>query len=531
MLTIQTPPGCTTERAYTLGILLGDWLGIPHTLTQTARAGVSIRLVGQPGEIRLPDSFFAQFGQSGQYGQDSKSGQSTPAPADWLSPASLPQPPLARWDSRALAPDILLTDPLVPVLFGDRHDGDPDAKPIVAQQAEMAQTAVGPADEGRPAAGQGATSPTVAAAGRTIPPPSTTIPAPSTTLRLPIDIFGAAFFMLSRYEEAVLPDRDHHDRFPATASLAYRAGFLDRPLIDEYLEILWTAMQRLWPGLQRKPRQPRTLVTCDVDSPFAYTWTHKDAVRSLGGDLLKRRSLTLAWQNWRGYRRAQRGLPHDDPHLAGLAFIMDVNERAGRPVAFYFIPETTDPQLDNSVTLDDPRLRTLLREIHARGHEIGIHPGYHTYRHPEALTQSVVSLRRVLAEEAIDQSQLGGRQHYLRWATPITARLWDDNSLSYDSTLSYAECPGFRCGTCREYTLYDLQQRRPLRLRERPLIIMERTVIAAHYLGLGNGDEALNLMQKYRDICHRFGGDFTLLWHNSHLNQENEKRLYLSLVG
>lgn len=44
-----------------------------------------------------------------------------------------------------------------------------------------------------------------------------------------------------------------HDRFPATASLAYRAGFLDRPQIDEYLEILWAAMRRLWPGLQRKP--------------------------------------------------------------------------------------------------------------------------------------------------------------------------------------------------------------------------------------------------------------------------------------
>ncbi|MCC7280007.1 MAG: hypothetical protein IT487_17040 [Chromatiaceae bacterium] len=37
--------------------------------------------------------------------------------------------------------------------------------------------------------------------------------------------------------------------------------------------------------------------------------------------------------------------------------------------------------------MDDPRLRALLREIHARGHEIGIHPGYHTYRHPEALAR------------------------------------------------------------------------------------------------------------------------------------------------
>ncbi len=136
MLNIQTPPGCPTERAYTHGVLLGDWLGTPYTLTQSARAEVSIRLADQPGEIRLPEGFFAQFDHSGQYGQDGKSGQSaqpTLAPAAWLSPASLPQPPLAHWDSRELAPDILLTDPLVPVLFGDSHLGDTGAKPSVAQ--------------------------------------------------------------------------------------------------------------------------------------------------------------------------------------------------------------------------------------------------------------------------------------------------------------------------------------------------------------------------------------------------------------
>src|SRR5690606_6947704 len=38
-----------------------------------------------------------------------------------------------------------------------------------------------------------------------------------------IDIFGALFFLLSRFEEVVLPHRDSHDRFPAVASLAWRA--------------------------------------------------------------------------------------------------------------------------------------------------------------------------------------------------------------------------------------------------------------------------------------------------------------------
>lgn len=35
--------------------------------------------------------------------------------------------------------------------------------------------------------------------------------------------------------------------------------------------------------------------------------------------------------------------------------------------------------------------------------------------------------------------------------------------------------------------------------------------------GLEYGDEALALMEGHRDTHGRFGGDFTVLWHNSHL--------------
>lgn len=462
MLSIQTPTGCDLERDYSLGVLFGDWLGIPYRLTQTDRDDVCIRLPDQPGAIHLPDTWFSQAADT------------------WLSQASLPHLPLAHWDTRELASDVLLVDPVVPVLFGD-------TEPRIRQAAN--------------------------------------------SIRLPIDIVGAAFFMLSRYEEAVIPERDSHDRFPSTASLAYRAGFLDRPIVDEYVEILWTTMQRLWPGLRRKPHQARMLVSCDVDSPFAFGGSIKRLVFRLGGDLLKRRSPALAMRTLLGSLEAQRGHHGRDPHRSALDWIMDVNERAGRSVAFYVIPEQTDPRFDNRISLDDPRMRALLHAIHARGHEIGIHPGYNTYKHPEMMARSARTLRRVLDEEGIDQPQIGGRQHYLRWESPTTARLWDANELDYDSTLSYADRPGFRCGTCREYQLYDLHQRRRLRLRERPLIVMECSVIADRYMGLGYSDAALALMQRYRATCQRFGGDFAFLWHNSHLGTDADQRFYRALTA
>lgn len=77
--------------------------------------------------------------------------------------------------------------------------------------------------------------------------------------------------------------------------------------------------------------------------------------------------------------------------------------------------------------------------------------------------------------------------------------------------------PGFRCGTGREYPLYDVVQRRPLKLRERPLIVMECSVIADRYLGLSYPDAALDLMLTLKHRALRYGGNFTLLWHHSHL--------------
>ncbi len=59
---------------------------------------------------------------------------------------------------------------------------------------------------------------------------------------------------------------------------------------------------------------------------------------------------------------------------------------------------------------------------------------------------------------------------------------------------------------------------------------MECSVIAECYLGLGYSDEALHLMKKYRDICHHMRGDFTLLWHNLHLQSEADRRFYRELA-
>lgn len=66
------------------------------------------------------------------------------------------------------------------------------------------------------------------------------------------DLFASAFFLLTRWEEAVLPQRDEYGRFPASAALAWREHFLDRPLVNEYAGLLYQMLVHL--GWNQPPK-------------------------------------------------------------------------------------------------------------------------------------------------------------------------------------------------------------------------------------------------------------------------------------
>ena len=53
-----------------------------------------------------------------------------------------------------------------------------------------------------------------------------------------IDIFASSFFMLSRFEEYIIKEKDEHGRFPDTLATAQKYNFYSRPVVNEYVEIL-----------------------------------------------------------------------------------------------------------------------------------------------------------------------------------------------------------------------------------------------------------------------------------------------------
>ena len=211
--------------------------------------------------------------------------------------------------------------------------------------------------------------------------------------------------------------------------------------------------------------------------------------------------------------------------------LMALSENHGITSAFYFITDHSAGSIDGFYSVAQPEILHLLKQIHSRGHEIGLHASYNTYRDPTQTVKEFEILKQTCQTIGIQQSTWGGRQHFLRWETPTTFCNLDTAGLDYDTSLSFADHVGFRCGICYEYPVYDIVTHKVLTLRERPLIAMECSVIDECYMGLGTGEKAFEIFQQLKTACQRFNGDFTLLWHNSRLIDAAEKALYEALLS
>lgn len=326
------------------------------------------------------------------------------------------------------------------------------------------------------------------------------------TLVFYADIVAATFFMLSRWEETVISTRDQHGRFPATASVAYKQGFLDHPIVDEYALVLQAWLKTLLPGWSPQMLPFSVKLSHDIDHVLEFPSLYQ-GMRIMARDLLKRHSPSKAAYTLR-ILFAQPFVPERSPVLQKIDELAAISEQHGFTSAFYFM--TAESGLyDSGYDSASQPVRRYIDDLRSRGHEIGFHPGYWTLDDPERFATEKARMDAILG-----QQQYGGRQHFLRFRTPGTWRMWEQMGLTYDATLGYGDYEGFRCGTCHPFHPFDIEQDRQLDLLEIPLIVMDTTLKEYRGLTPEQGEERiLALAQR----CQQVNGVFTLLWHNSSL--------------
>ncbi len=316
---------------------------------------------------------------------------------------------------------------------------------------------------------------------------------------IPFDLFAAAFFLLSRYEEYLPFDADRYGRFPAHASLMGRHHWLHLPLVDLWGARLRRMARQKLPALHWPARPRRWVPTCDVDMAWAYL--HRPWWRTLGGclrDLARgdTRALAARWRTLSG-RQAD---PYDtfDRMLAHY-------ERAGTEAVFFFHVGPWG-RYDKNVPLRHPAMQQLVHRIATRA-RIGLHPSFGQGQTVRGIQSEKRALERVLGHELTDS-----RHHFLRIRLPHTFRALIEAGIRRDWSLGFAEQPGFRAGTAHAFPWYDLEREQPTALMLVPLVAMEVSML--QYLGL-DADASRRLLQSLWDQMAASGGRLVTLWHNS----------------
>jgi hypothetical protein len=328
-------------------------------------------------------------------------------------------------------------------------------------------------------------------------------------IRVGVDLVAGAFFMLTRWEEYVSPEKDRFGRFAGADSLAFRAGFLGIPVVNVYAELIRDLCRTLgYDGFVQNTSY-EIIPTHDVDNLDYHV-----NLRSLIGDVLKRRDVSRAIARLRG----SRGQP-----FRTFSWLMDLSERASAQSRFYFM---SAPPGENQTGYDVSRIRGDVDDIANRGHVVGFHPGFATYLDSAKWGEELNTLR-----ERTDKSIVEGRQHFLQFDVPRTYRIWDDHRMRVDSSMGYPDREGFRCGTGCEFPVFDFVKRKELSLRERPLTLMDVTL--KNYRNM-TADEALEVLDRYRDLAKRYRMPLTILFHNNSFTDfdwPGFARIYADFLG
>lgn len=338
------------------------------------------------------------------------------------------------------------------------------------------------------------------------------------------DIIASTYFLISRYEEMMRRGvRDEHGRFPGKESLPHRAGFLHRPIVDEYRLLLyrWLRQSKLHvPELQKQIR--RVYLTHDVDAPTLYrTW--KGLIRSI-------RDKRGLYKSLRGkFGTLERDPYYTFPWFFHQNSILQDQIGENRCHSILFIRAGGKSRHDKPFyKLQGQDMQKLFKNAFAHGVSIGLHSSYQAGSDP-----ALIKKEKVWLEENIGKTVRFNRHHFLNCREPEDMDQLEAAGFTDDFTMGYADIPGFRLGTCYPVRWINPITRRLSPLRLHPLIIMDASLEAKKYMGL-DYDQAMTYCHKLAEQVTNVGGEMVLLWHNTSVREDSGsylRKLYTQLLN
>lgn len=342
------------------------------------------------------------------------------------------------------------------------------------------------------------------------------------------DPLAFAFWWLARVEELLAPPEadafDEHGRFRYTASAMHRSGEpYAVPVDDLAIEIVHRLHDAGLDVVDERHGAAPLVATHDIDLPWRWTRAgRRRALRSILDDLRRghvRRAIRtkLAWLA--GLVPGRRD-PWDN-----FDAITTLERAEGAESTSYLLVGCHVSE-DGSAELHE-RGRTWLGDHRGQelGDRIGLHGSYTSSDTPGRLHAELAELGARTGGSHPDH-----RFHYLRHRPVEAWPLLERTGIRSDSSLGFAEQPGFRAGTAHPFRAWDHEAGTPLELVVIPLALMDAS-FDERYLDIRSWRERWIVIGDVLDAIN--GGSSSILIHNDRLCNSNDggwTRAYRRLI-
>ncbi len=321
------------------------------------------------------------------------------------------------------------------------------------------------------------------------------------------DIVASAFYFLTCWHEYILGlHGEQPGRVDFRESLQYRWDFTNIPVVDVYCQMLLYAIQRALPQFIRD-------ITWNVDSRFSVSVTHDVDYWNYWAGTQQVDTLKYNLRTW--FKRPvvatfkilghtlHKNLIHNPRRQ--IHWIIQKERNLGVK-ATWFLFGKSDFADKRQNYISNPKVLRRLKEL-LSGEEVGLHGSPESAFDEDILRAEMEKLSQAGFEVR------GYRSHYLHFDYQQSFRILENAGIQYDSTLGYWENIGFRAGISFPFYPFNIEENRPFRVLEIPLIVMDTTLHSKKAMNM-NPLAARLTLRRMIDMADKYQSHLSLLWHN-----------------
>lgn len=333
---------------------------------------------------------------------------------------------------------------------------------------------------------------------------------------LGFDLFSAAFYLLSRYEEYLSHTKDEFGLYSYKNSIACKNNFLEKPIIHDWCNWLRTELKQKFPDFKPGKTVFSFLPTYDID--IAYQYKHHSSYKNAGGFI--KDFITLQFNNIQSRVKVLSDKLPDA--FDNYDWLFKLHKQMPVQPVYFFLVADKRSKYDKNISPASLRMQSLIKRISKQAN-IGLHPSWQSSK-AIAILEKEKNMLASISAERITKS----RQHYIQLNFPTTYQQLIQIGITEDYSMGYPAKNGFRASYAFPFFWYDLSKEEQTNLRIYPFCFMDASAIFGEQL---KAEEFAASLYYYCKLLQEKGGQMITVFHNHFLIKRTIKKVYQTFVS